>query len=98
LHDGGGDRAATVEALRRVLPVLKQKGFHFVTASALSHHTRGEVMPPLTAKELALVGMDRFVFGALFTTEWLLKLGFLLAIFLGIGRILFVSPLALFAH
>ncbi|MEO3787397.1 polysaccharide deacetylase family protein [Actinocorallia sp. B10E7] len=30
IHDGGGDRAQTVEALRTVLPTLKQRGFSFV--------------------------------------------------------------------
>ncbi len=34
-HDGGGDRSETVEALRRALPYLKQKGFTFVTMDEL---------------------------------------------------------------
>lgn len=29
-HDGGGDRAQTVQALRYALPVLRQRGFEFV--------------------------------------------------------------------
>ncbi|MBC6462519.1 polysaccharide deacetylase family protein [Actinomadura sp. HBU206391] len=29
-HDGGGDRSGTVHALRRVIPVLKQRGLTFV--------------------------------------------------------------------
>lgn len=28
-HDAGGDRSQTVEALRRVLPWLKQQGYSF---------------------------------------------------------------------
>ncbi len=35
MRDGGGDRSATVEALRRALPNLKRKGFSFVTVSEL---------------------------------------------------------------
>lgn len=31
LHDGGGDRSSTVEALKNALPKLKEKGFSFVT-------------------------------------------------------------------
>lgn len=30
-HDGGGDRSQTVEALRRAVPYLKEKGFTFLT-------------------------------------------------------------------
>jgi peptidoglycan/xylan/chitin deacetylase (PgdA/CDA1 family) len=30
-HDGGGNRAQTLESLRTVLPVLKGRGLQFVT-------------------------------------------------------------------
>lgn len=35
MHDGGGDRSQTVEALRQALPVLKDQGYRFVTVSEL---------------------------------------------------------------
>lgn len=35
MHDGGGDRTQTVEALRIALPYLKEQGFHFVTMDEL---------------------------------------------------------------
>ncbi len=35
LHDGGGPRAETVEAVRRLLPMLKARGYSMVTASEL---------------------------------------------------------------
>ena len=35
MHDGGGDRSQTVEALRKALPQLKQEGYRFVTISEL---------------------------------------------------------------
>ena len=35
MHDGGGDRSQTVEALRQALPVLKEKGYRFVTVDEL---------------------------------------------------------------
>lgn len=31
MHDGGGDRSQTVEALRQTLPYLKEKGYRFIT-------------------------------------------------------------------
>ncbi|MBX6751139.1 MAG: glycosyltransferase [Micromonosporaceae bacterium] len=33
LHDAGGDRAKTVEALDRLIPLLKERGYQFLTAS-----------------------------------------------------------------
>lgn len=35
LHDGGGDRSQTAEALRNALPKLKEKGYSFVTVEQL---------------------------------------------------------------
>lgn len=35
LHDGGGDRTATVKALLRIVPRLKRKGYRFVTLDEL---------------------------------------------------------------
>jgi len=36
LHDGGGDRSATVAALDKLIPALRKEGYHFVTASDLA--------------------------------------------------------------
>ena len=35
MHDGGGDRTQTIEALRRALPALKEEGWEFVTVEEL---------------------------------------------------------------
>jgi peptidoglycan/xylan/chitin deacetylase (PgdA/CDA1 family) len=35
LHDGGGDRSQTIQALRVILPALKQKGYQFVSVTEL---------------------------------------------------------------
>lgn len=35
LHDGGGDRSQTVEALRNALPLLREQGYRFVTIDEL---------------------------------------------------------------
>lgn len=35
LHDGGGDRSQTIQALKIILPALKQKGYQFVSVSEL---------------------------------------------------------------
>ncbi len=35
MHDGGGDRSQTVEALAKALPKLKEEGYRFITISEL---------------------------------------------------------------
>ncbi|MEQ8960341.1 MAG: polysaccharide deacetylase family protein, partial [Coleofasciculus sp. C2-GNP5-27] len=35
LHDGGGDRSKTVQALPKLITQLKQRGYQFVTVSEL---------------------------------------------------------------
>lgn len=35
MHDGGGDRSQTVEALKIALPKLKAEGYSFVTIDEL---------------------------------------------------------------
>ncbi len=35
LHDGGGDRSATVTATAMIIPLLKERGYRFVTVSEL---------------------------------------------------------------
>lgn len=35
MHDGGGDRSQTVEALREALPALKEQGYSFITIDEL---------------------------------------------------------------
>ena len=35
MHDGGGDRSQTVEALKDALPYLKSQGYRFVTMDEL---------------------------------------------------------------
>ena len=42
LHDGGGDREQTVEALRTALPKLKEKGYTFITVNELMNYRRAE--------------------------------------------------------
>ena len=48
MHDGGGDRSATVAALPVLIDTLRAHGYTFVPVSALMNKTTAEVMPPLT--------------------------------------------------
>lgn len=48
LHDGGGDRSATVQALPDIIAALRARGLRFVTLSSLVGKSRDEVMPRVT--------------------------------------------------
>ncbi len=94
LHDGGGDRTQTVRALEEIVPTLQKEGYRFVSVAQLAGMTRDQAMPPLSAKELAIIGFDKAVFWALFTFESLLGIAFVVAICLGVIRVLISTPLA----
>jgi len=47
LHDAGGDRSATVEALPRIIEYFQKEGYQFTTVADLMGKTRDEVMPPV---------------------------------------------------
>jgi cellulose synthase/poly-beta-1,6-N-acetylglucosamine synthase-like glycosyltransferase/peptidoglycan/xylan/chitin deacetylase (PgdA/CDA1 family) len=46
LHDGGGDRSQTVAAVRRLVPLLRARGFRFVTDSQLDGLPPSVAEPP----------------------------------------------------
>ena len=50
LHDGGGDRSATVAALPLLITTLRARGYQFVQVSDLMGKTMAEVMPPINPK------------------------------------------------
>ena len=51
LHDGGGNRSETVAALKQLIPLLRARGFRFVTVSQLAGLTRGELEPAASTWE-----------------------------------------------
>ncbi|MFP4250557.1 MAG: polysaccharide deacetylase family protein [Armatimonadota bacterium] len=55
LHDGGGNRAGTVAAMRRVVPELKERGFELVTLSELT----GLAEPPPVERGMRLTIADQ---------------------------------------
>jgi poly-beta-1,6 N-acetyl-D-glucosamine synthase len=97
LHDGGGDRSHTLEALKVLIPELKRRGCRFVAVSDLLGMPRDRVMPPMGEKDHMLIGVDRLIFQTVYVFETSLQLAFNTAIALGIGRVLLLIPLALMA-
>jgi len=90
LHDSGGDRSQTVAALPKLIDSLRGKGYDFVPVSELAGLTRDQAMPPLPPRSYAqLLSLPVFM-----TLKWLGQLLtglFILAICLGIARVLFLS-------
>jgi poly-beta-1,6 N-acetyl-D-glucosamine synthase len=95
LHDGGGDRALTIQALRIIVPKLRENGYNFVDISQIVGQSRTKIMPVLSSRDQALIGVDKPVFDAIFIFERIISYAFISAIILGILRVVFVTILAL---
>lgn len=97
LHDGGGDRSATVKLIPMLITELRKRGYQFVTVSSLINSTRDEVNPPIKSEDTLLLANDRIVFEAIYLFELFLSIAFITAIILGAARVVFVLVLALIA-
>ena len=93
LHDAGGDRSQTVAALPMIIDRLRAEGHQFVLVSDLIGKTREQVMP-LRASSLSMF-MDRIVFLTLNALGNGLYFCFLIAIWLGILRLLALAGLSI---
>ena len=94
LHDSGGDRSATVEALPQLIHDLKARGYQFVAVSDLAGLSKDQVMPPIPANQRVFTHFDAVTFFLLSTCGWTLQWIFVIGILLGLGRLLFVGSLA----
>ncbi len=94
LHDAGGNRSQTVAALPRIIDALRAHGMEIVPVSELAGWTRDQVMPPVPAEDLAPL-VNRFVFVTASWFQTLLRWVFLLAIGLGLARLVLLCGLAL---
>jgi cellulose synthase/poly-beta-1,6-N-acetylglucosamine synthase-like glycosyltransferase/peptidoglycan/xylan/chitin deacetylase (PgdA/CDA1 family)/spore germination protein YaaH len=62
MHDGGGNRQATVDALPVLIDALRTHGYSIVPVSQLMGKTRAEVMPPLKPRQLWRARVDSIAF------------------------------------
>lgn len=53
MHDGGGDRSETVEALGALIPQLRERGFRFASMSRMAGVSRAISAPPASRFERA---------------------------------------------
>ncbi len=95
LHDGGGNRGNTLEALGRLIDSLRARGDTIVLVSELVGLDRSAAMPPVTAvgqfgRIVEATGFE--LYGGV---EWSMFWVFTIAVALGIGRLGIISPLAI---
>jgi cellulose synthase/poly-beta-1,6-N-acetylglucosamine synthase-like glycosyltransferase len=95
MHDGGGDRSRTVQALPGIIDGLRAKGYEFVSVSSLLGQTRAQMMPPLTQKEWLLVRVDAVIFDIYRLLRTGIAFIFMAGILLVSGRALVIGVLAL---
>ena len=62
LHDGGGDRSATIAALPVLIEELRARGYEIVPVSELMGKTRAEVMPALNSRQRWQARVDSVAF------------------------------------
>ena len=96
LHDGGGDRRATLEALPLIIDGVRARGLELVPVSQLLGKTRAEIMPPLTSNERWIARMDWFGFALGEFVMMAIPAIFFVGDILMTGRLLFVGVLAVF--
>jgi cellulose synthase/poly-beta-1,6-N-acetylglucosamine synthase-like glycosyltransferase/spore germination protein YaaH/peptidoglycan/xylan/chitin deacetylase (PgdA/CDA1 family) len=95
MHDGGGDRSHTLEALPRIIDGLRAKGYEFVSVSSLLGQSRAELMPPLSHEEWLLARADAFIFDVFRWFRTGIAFIFIAGILLVSGRALVIGLLAL---
>jgi cellulose synthase/poly-beta-1,6-N-acetylglucosamine synthase-like glycosyltransferase/peptidoglycan/xylan/chitin deacetylase (PgdA/CDA1 family)/spore germination protein YaaH len=94
LHDGGGDRSQTVEALPEIIKRLRADGYQFVTVSNLVGLPRSVVMPTVPARDRFFATVDRWSFSLFDWVRIAMYWLFMTGIVLGIARLAFVGSLA----
>ncbi|HEY2658808.1 MAG TPA: glycosyltransferase, partial [Caulobacteraceae bacterium] len=94
LHDSGGDRTHTVEALPNLIDQLRAHGYRLVTVAELAGMRPEQANPPTQRQWLELT-LDRLGFGIFREIDLALQTLFITAIGLGLLRLVFLAVLAL---
>ncbi|HMF71552.1 MAG TPA: polysaccharide deacetylase family protein, partial [Flavitalea sp.] len=91
LHDAGGNRQATIDALPRIIHYFKNKGVGFTTIAGLLNTSKDVVMPVVHDN---LIHLDSGVALFGYSLEHFLTSAFWVAIVLGFIRILLMAIMA----
>ncbi len=95
MHDGGGDRSATVAALPLLITTMRAKGFEFVPVSELMGKTAAQVMPALPARMRWGARVDWVAFLAFSTLARSIVVLFFAGDILMSGRLIIIGVFAL---
>ncbi len=96
LHDGGGNRAQTVQALPLIIDGLRQRGYQIVPVSQLLGKKYSEVMVPLAHNERWSARIDSFGFWMFGLIGSAIVIIFFLGDVLMSARLFLVGALAIF--
>ncbi|WP_343616328.1 polysaccharide deacetylase family protein [Flavobacterium sp.] len=91
LHDAGGNRQATVEALPRIIKYFKDKNIQFTTVSHLLGKPKQDIMPEAKGQ---FVSLDNLIFDFGYWFGNFIAATFWVAIFLGFLRITLMAVMA----
>lgn len=95
MHDGGGNRSATLAALPIIIDEMRAEGYQFVSMSDLLGLTKDTVMP-VAFEATALDDVEHFLISAfIISADWIVPGLLLTLIFLVLWRGLFISIFAL---
>jgi cellulose synthase/poly-beta-1,6-N-acetylglucosamine synthase-like glycosyltransferase/peptidoglycan/xylan/chitin deacetylase (PgdA/CDA1 family)/spore germination protein YaaH len=94
LHDGGGDRRETIAALPRIITELRRNHLKLVTVGELLGRTSAQVMPPVMGRGYWQSVVDALAFNSVNLVQAVVSLLFLIAIVLGLGRLVFIGSVA----
>ncbi|HEY5410448.1 MAG TPA: glycosyltransferase, partial [Caulobacteraceae bacterium] len=94
LHDSGGDRSHTVEALPTLIDQLRARGYRLVSVPQLMGMTSDQAMP-LTHRNWLELTLDRIGFGIFREIDVGLNALFISAIVLGVMRLVFLAVLGI---
>ncbi len=94
MHDGGGDRNATVNALPQIIDTIRDNGLDFVTVGQMIGLDYKQVMPPADAFKLSLGKISAFVNIFLKVLPEVLTKFFYLATTIGLIRFVFLIVFA----
>ena len=94
LHDGGGDRSATIDSLKGTIEAMRARGYRFVTIGELEGRSRDQTMPLLPAADRSIAAVDNAAFTIRRVFNTVLFWGFSTAIALGLARVALMLGLA----
>ncbi len=95
MHDGGGDRSATVAALPMLIDALRAHGYKIVQVSALMNKTTAEVMPRLSWPQYLRALPDSIAFSCVELFGKLIFIVFFAGDVLMSARLIFIGVLAI---